>query len=50
MICWFDAGAHYVGTDLHEVLASSETACGYAVSSDGEQPLDVRPLSGAGAP
>jgi peptidase E len=44
------AGAHYAGTELREVLASNETAGGYAVSSDGERPLDVRRLSGAGAP
>ena len=44
------AGAHYVGTELHEVLASNETASGYAVSADGERSLEVRRLSGAGAP
>jgi dipeptidase E len=44
------AGAHYVGTELHEVLASNEDAGGYAVSADGERPLEVRRLNGAGAP
>jgi peptidase E len=44
------AGAHYVGTELREVLASNEDAGGYAVSGDGERPLEVRRLNGAGAP
>jgi peptidase E len=38
------AGAHFVGTELHEVVASTRTARGYAVSADGERPLEVRRL------
>jgi hypothetical protein len=38
------AGAHYVGTVLHEVVASTATAGGYAVSAEGERALDVRRL------
>jgi peptidase E len=38
------AGAHYVGTDLHAVVASSATAHGYHVGPDGEQPLEMRVL------
>jgi peptidase E len=38
------AGAHFVGTELHEVVASTDTAGGYAVSADGERALDVRRL------
>jgi dipeptidase E len=45
-----EAGAHYVGTELREVLATGDTAGGYAVSADGERPLEVRRLSGGGAP
>jgi dipeptidase E len=38
------AGAHFVGMELHEVVASTATAGGYAVSADGERPLEVRRL------
>jgi len=38
------AGAHFVGTDLHEVVASTATAVGYSVSAEGERMLDVRRL------
>jgi dipeptidase E len=38
------AGAHFVGTELHEVVASTATARGYAVSAEGERALDVRRL------
>jgi peptidase E len=34
------AGAHYVGAELHEVVASTA----YAVSAEGERRLDVRRL------
>lgn len=36
--------AHYVGTELHEVLTDRPLAHGYRVSADGEEPLDVRRL------
>jgi dipeptidase E len=45
-----EAGALYVGTELREVLATGGSAAGYAVSRDGERPLEVRRLTGAGAP
>jgi dipeptidase E len=45
-----EAGAHFVGTELRSVLATGDDAGGYAVSADEERPLDVRRLSGAGAP
>ena len=38
------AGAHYVGTELHAVVASSANARGYRVGPDGEQPLETRAL------
>ena len=38
------AGAHYVGTGLHEIVASSPEARGYLVGPDGEQELDARLL------
>jgi len=38
------AGAHFIGTELHAVVASSATAHGYRVGPDGEQPLEVRVL------
>jgi len=38
------AGAHFVGTELHEVVASTDTARGYAVSAEGEHALEVRRL------
>ena len=38
------AGAHFVGTELYEVVASTATAGGYAVSTEGERRLDVRRL------
>jgi peptidase E len=34
-----DCGAHYVGTELKRVIASTPTATGYLVSRDGEQRL-----------
>jgi dipeptidase E len=36
------AGAHYVGTELHEVVASSAASRGYLVGPHGEQPLETR--------
>ena len=44
-----EAGAHYVGTELREVLATGERAGGYAVSADGERRLETRRLNGGGA-
>jgi dipeptidase E len=44
------AGAHYVGTELREVIATGESAGGYAVSPEGERPLAVRRLNVADAP
>jgi dipeptidase E len=44
------AGAHCIGTELHEVLASTDTAGGYGVSAEGEVELGVRRLSARGAP
>ena len=38
------AGAHYVGTGLHEIVASSPEARGYLVGPDGEHELDARLL------
>lgn len=38
------AGAHFVGAELHEVVASTATAGGYVVSVEGERALDVRRL------
>jgi peptidase E len=38
------AGAHYIGTELHAVLASSANARGYRVGRDGEQALETRLL------
>jgi dipeptidase E len=38
------AGAHFVDTELHQVVASTDSAGGYIVSADGERPLDVRRL------
>jgi dipeptidase E len=39
-----EAGAHYVGTELHQVIASSPTARGYRVDESGEVELPVRTL------
>ena len=39
------AGAHYVGTELHAVVASSAGAGGYLVGPDGEQALETRVLT-----
>jgi dipeptidase E len=36
------AGAHYVGIELHEVVASSAPSRGYLVGPDGEHPLETR--------
>ena len=38
------AGAHYIGTELHAVLASSTNARGYRVGPEGERPLETRVL------
>src|SRR3989442_422735 len=38
------AGAHFVGTELHAVVASSPTARGYRVGPDGELPLETHLL------
>jgi peptidase E len=38
------AGAHYVGTELNEVVASTAATGGYRVDAEGEQPLEVRRL------
>jgi dipeptidase E len=40
-----DAGAHYVGGELREVIAASDGARGYHVGPDGEVPLPVRVIS-----
>jgi peptidase E len=37
-----DAAVHYLGRELHEVLASREGAGGYWVAPDGELPLPAR--------
>ena len=37
-------GAHYVGTDLHELVTASGTSRGYFVDVDSETPLDARVL------
>jgi hypothetical protein len=39
------AGAHYVGTELHEVVSSLPGSGGYMVAADGERPLEVRRLA-----
>jgi peptidase E len=36
------AGAHYVGTELSRVLATTPTATGYLVARDGEQRLEAQ--------
>ena len=38
------AAVHFVGTELHEVVASAPGAGGYRVGPDGEEPLAVRLL------
>ncbi|HWX10286.1 MAG TPA: hypothetical protein VNY33_09920, partial [Gaiellaceae bacterium] len=38
------AGAHYVGTELREVVASLPGSRGYRVDVDGEEPLETRVL------
>ena len=38
------AGAHYVGTELHEILSSQAGALGYRVEPDAEEPLETRAL------
>jgi peptidase E len=40
-----DAGAHFVGRELHEVIAAGDGARGYHVGPDGEVPLPVRVIS-----
>jgi dipeptidase E len=39
-----DAALHYVGTELHEVVALREGATAYRVTQDGETALDARLL------
>jgi hypothetical protein len=38
------AGAHYVGTELHEIVASSPGSRGYLVAPEGERPFDAKIL------
>jgi hypothetical protein len=38
------AGAHFVGTELHEVVSSQAGAGGYRVGPDGEEALETRVL------
>jgi dipeptidase E len=38
-------GAHYVGTELHEVVSSVPGSRGYVVQPDGENPLEPRLLA-----
>jgi dipeptidase E len=38
------AGAHFVGTELHEVVSSQAGAGGYAVRPEGEEALETRVL------
>jgi peptidase E len=38
------AGAHYVGTELREVVSSEADSGGYRVGPDGEEPLETRVL------
>jgi dipeptidase E len=38
------AGAHYVGTELREIVASQADARGYRVGKDGEEPIETRVL------
>jgi peptidase E len=38
------AAAHYIGTDLHEVVAAQPGAQGYLVGPDGDEPLETRLL------
>ena len=38
------AAAHFVGTELREVVASRADACGYRVGPGGEEPLETRQL------
>ena len=38
------AGAHYVGTELHEVVSSLPGSGGYVVDADGERQLAARLL------
>jgi peptidase E len=42
------AAAHYVGTELREIVASGPAARGYHVGPDGEVPLPARVLSPPG--
>jgi dipeptidase E len=41
------AGAYYVGTELHEIVASLPGSGGYALSEDGERQLPARLVGGA---
>ncbi len=38
------AGAHYVGTELREILTTQTGAGGYELGTDGEHPLGARRL------
>jgi dipeptidase E len=38
------AAAHYVGTELHEIVASVPGSAGYRVDAEGERPLPARLL------
>jgi peptidase E len=38
------AGVHFVGTELHEVVATAPSARAYRVTPDGEEPLPARLL------
>jgi peptidase E len=38
------AGAHYVGTELREIVSSQAGAAGYRVGPGGEEPLETRVL------
>lgn len=37
-------GAHYVGTELHQLVTATATSRGYRVDTSGETPLDARVL------
>ena len=38
------AGAHYIGTELHNVVASQPGSRGYRIGPDGEEPIEARLL------
>ena len=39
-----DAAFHFEGTELREVVTQRESARGYRVTADGEEPLEARLL------